>query len=162
MKGGDITLGQIDESWLMAFKQYLLQEAKIAGGNMKLSQNSALSYFNKVKAAMRQAFEEKLIQENPAARVRSIKPAETKREEEIIFPEEQEGAIFPNPAEGKLIIRSAKTNNLRLINSLGHTVYRADFAGSTEVDISSMNRGIYIVELITNDKQLKRSNVIFK
>lgn len=58
MKGGDITLGQIDESWLMAFKQYLLQEAKIAGGNMKLSQNSALSYFNKVKAAMRQAFEE--------------------------------------------------------------------------------------------------------
>ena len=52
---------------------------------MKLSQNSALSYFNKVKAAMRLAFEEKLIQENPAARVRSIKPAETKREEEIIF-----------------------------------------------------------------------------
>jgi site-specific recombinase XerD len=80
MKGDDITLGEVDESWLMAFKQYLLQEAKIAGGNMKLSQNSALSYFNKVKAAMRQAFEERLIQENPASRVRSIKPAETKRE----------------------------------------------------------------------------------
>ncbi|HEY0743035.1 MAG TPA: site-specific integrase [Chryseosolibacter sp.] len=80
MKGDDITLGEVDESWLMAFKQYLLQDAKIAGGNMKLSQNSALSYFNKVKAAMRQAFEEKLIQENPANRIRSIKPAETKRE----------------------------------------------------------------------------------
>src|SRR5690606_26877917 len=53
---------------------------KIAGGNIKLSQNSALSYFNKVKAALRQAFEEKLIRENPAVRVRSIKPAETKRE----------------------------------------------------------------------------------
>lgn len=79
MKGDDITLGEVAESWLMAFKQYLLREAKIAGENLKLSQHSALSYFNKVKAAMRQAFEEKLIQENPAARVMSIKPAETKR-----------------------------------------------------------------------------------
>jgi integrase len=80
MKGKDLTLGEVDETWLLALKQYLLQDAKIAGGNIKLSQNSALSYFNKVKAALRQAFEEKLIQENPAVRVRSIKPAETKRE----------------------------------------------------------------------------------
>lgn len=80
MNGKNITLGEVAESWLIAFKQYLLQDAKIAGGNIKLSQNSALSYFNKVKAALRQAFEEKLIQENPAVRVRSIKPAETKRE----------------------------------------------------------------------------------
>jgi integrase len=80
MKGKDLTLGEIDETWLLALKQYLLQDAKIGGGKIKLSQNSALSYFNKVKAALRQAFEEKLIRENPAQRVRGIKPAETKRE----------------------------------------------------------------------------------
>jgi integrase len=80
MNGNDITLGDVDESWLIALKQYLLQDAKIAGGNIKLSQNSALSYFNKVKAALRQAFEEKLIRENPSQRVRGIKPAETRRE----------------------------------------------------------------------------------
>jgi len=80
MKGNEITLAEIDESWLNALKHYLLQDARIGGGNIKLGQNSALSYFNKVKAALRQAFEEKLIQENPAQRVKSIKPAETKRE----------------------------------------------------------------------------------
>ncbi|HEX5168652.1 MAG TPA: site-specific integrase [Cyclobacteriaceae bacterium] len=80
MNGKDVTLVDVDETWLMAFRHYLLQDAKIGGGDIKLSQNSALSYFNKVKAALRQAFEEKLIRENPAQRVRGIKPAETKRE----------------------------------------------------------------------------------
>lgn len=78
-KGKELTLGEVDESWLMALKQFLLHEAKTPGGT-KLSQNSALSYFNKVKACLRQAFEEKLIRENPAQRVRGIKPAETRRE----------------------------------------------------------------------------------
>jgi hypothetical protein len=83
-------------------------------------------------------------------------------EEELALPAEQEGTVFPNPAEGKLIIRSSRTNNVRLINSFGHTVYDANFAGSTEVDISSMTRGIYIVELLSDDKQLKRTKVFFK
>jgi hypothetical protein len=83
-------------------------------------------------------------------------------EEEFVFPQEQEGAVFPNPAEGKLVIRSAKKNNMRLINSFGNTVYQANFTGSTEVDISLMTRGIYIVELVSDDRHLKRLKVVFK
>lgn len=78
-KGTDLPLGEVDESWLNSFKHYLLNDAKTPG-KTKLSQNSAMSYFNKVKAALRQAFEEKLIRENPAQRVRSIKEGETNRE----------------------------------------------------------------------------------
>jgi len=78
-KGQQPTLGEVDESWLLVLKQYLLNDAKTPG-KTKLSQNSALSYFNKVKATLRQAFEKKLIRENPALRVRGIKEVETKRE----------------------------------------------------------------------------------
>jgi len=77
--GKALTIDEIDESWLMRLKHYLLNDAKTPAG-AKLKQNSALSYFNKVKASLKQAFEEKYIRENPATRVRSIKPGETKRE----------------------------------------------------------------------------------
>lgn len=77
--GKDLKISEVDETWLMRFKQYLLTE-KITNAQEKLSQNSAHSYFNKIKAALRQAFEEKYIDENPATRIRGIKQAETKRE----------------------------------------------------------------------------------
>lgn len=75
----DLTIEEIDETWLLRLKHYLLNEAKKPNG-AKLKQNSALSYFNKVKASLKQAFEEKYIRENPALRVRGIKAGETKRE----------------------------------------------------------------------------------
>jgi len=46
----------------------------------KIAQNSALSYFDKFRAALKQAFDDKLIVDNPAKRVRGIKQAETHRE----------------------------------------------------------------------------------
>lgn len=69
-KGKDWKFSDIDETWLMRLKHYLLHE-KITSNKNKLSQNSAHSYFNKVKAALRQAYEEKYINENPATRTRS-------------------------------------------------------------------------------------------
>ncbi|MCH8903801.1 MAG: site-specific integrase [Bacteroidetes bacterium] len=71
LKGKKVLLGEVDEQLLEAFKVYLLGA---------LSQNSAVSYFNKLKAALRQAFERRLINDNPAARVRGIKYIESKRE----------------------------------------------------------------------------------
>lgn len=78
-KGKDIKLTDVDETWLTRFKHHL-QNEKITSNGSKLSQNSAHSYFNKIKAALRQAFEEKYIDDNPAARIRGIKAGETKRE----------------------------------------------------------------------------------
>lgn len=78
-KGKDLTITDVDETWLMRFKHYLLNE-KLTKAGEKLSQNSGHSYFNKIKAALRQAFEEKYINENPATRIRGIKQVETKRD----------------------------------------------------------------------------------
>src|SRR5690606_33366747 len=78
-KGKDLKLIDVDETWLMRIKHYLLHDARTPF-DTKLSQNSAHSNFNKIKATLRQAFEEKFINENPAGRIRGIKQAETNRE----------------------------------------------------------------------------------
>jgi integrase len=45
-----------------------------------ISSNTALSYFNKLKATLKQAYKEDLLATDLSAKISSIKPAETKRE----------------------------------------------------------------------------------
>ena len=73
------TFNDLTEDLVQGFKDYLLNE-KITSNNTKLSQNSALSYLNKLKAALNIAFESKLLEDNPAKRVKGIKQAETTRQ----------------------------------------------------------------------------------
>ena len=69
----------IDQDFIERFKYYLLNNG-ISRGGVKIAQNSAHSYFNKFRAVLNSAFETKLIEDNPAKRVRGIKQDETKRE----------------------------------------------------------------------------------
>lgn len=78
-KGKDIPLSRIDDLFLENFKEYLLKE-KISNNGGKLAQNSALSYFNKVRTALKEAHRTKLISENPTVSVKTIKEKETNRE----------------------------------------------------------------------------------
>lgn len=78
-KGKDIQIGRIDDLFLENFKDYLLKE-KVSNQGGKLSQNTALSYFNKVRTALKEAHRNKLISENPILRVKSIREKETSRE----------------------------------------------------------------------------------
>lgn len=73
-----ITFRDVDTDFCEGFKKYLLSTNTKTGKT--LSKNAASSYFNKFKAALNQAFDEKIINENPAKRVKSIKPDETHRE----------------------------------------------------------------------------------
>lgn len=75
----DITFGEIDEAWLNQLKLWLSTQTHLKG-KKKLSQNSLYSYYNKVVAAVKIAFSEKLIHENPCERVKGVKPGETNRE----------------------------------------------------------------------------------
>ncbi|MDY3520586.1 site-specific integrase [Riemerella anatipestifer] len=77
--GREIAISKVDEDFLEGFKNYLLNE-KISDRNTKLAQNTALSYFNKVRAALKEAHRNKLIADNPTTRVRSIKEEETNRQ----------------------------------------------------------------------------------
>ena len=77
----DIQIDQIDDLFLERFKEYLLtQKISLKCQNSKIAQNSALSYFNKVKAALKEAFNTKIIKENPCVGVKNIKEKETHRQ----------------------------------------------------------------------------------
>ena len=77
--GNDYSLAQIDEVILEGFKEHLFKNVKRKGRG-KLHQNTAMSYFNKVRAALRQAYMKKLISETPMSRVKGIPELETARQ----------------------------------------------------------------------------------
>ena len=77
--GKDVTFEEVDARWLEDFKKYLMTKAETKSCT-PLSQNSQSSYFNKIKAALRQAFNEGVIPRNPADNVQGIKPGEPQRE----------------------------------------------------------------------------------
>ncbi len=75
----NVRFSDIDRRWLEDLKHYFIHEAKTKQGR-NLSQNSCLSYFNKVKAALREAVKDGIITSNPAEAVTGIKEAETQKE----------------------------------------------------------------------------------
>lgn len=75
----DIAFSKINRLWVEGFKEFLLKEAITKGGK-KLSRNSAVSYFNKVMAALKQAVRDNILDKNPSNGVDGIKQTETHRE----------------------------------------------------------------------------------
>jgi len=73
------TFKDIDTSFVEGFKYYLQHHAKTKS-DTPLSKNSQSSYFNKLKAAINQAFDDRIIPENPAKRIKGIKTDEPRRE----------------------------------------------------------------------------------
>lgn len=69
----------VNAYWLVGFKSYLLHDARTKNNN-RLSQNSCLSYFNKVRATLKQAIKDGILSKNPASDVESIKEPETQRQ----------------------------------------------------------------------------------
>jgi len=67
---GRIQFSAVTDAWLETFKTYLVT---------KVSQNTAHTYFGKIKAALRQAVKEKIILSNPADLVSQIKTQDTER-----------------------------------------------------------------------------------
>jgi len=75
----EITFEQIGKEFVEGFKHYLLEEPLTKSGK-KLSQNTACTYFNKLRAALNQAFKDEIIVKNPITSVKSIKLIQNKRE----------------------------------------------------------------------------------
>lgn len=81
-----ITFAEITPQWVQGFKDYLENEACAWGNDYrdrikdhKLSRNSRLSYFNKLRACLNQAYEERVIQHNPMRGIDNFKPEEGTR-----------------------------------------------------------------------------------
>jgi integrase len=69
----------VNAKWLGSFKDYLQHTARTKS-NQSLSQNSCYSYFNKVKACLREAVRDGIISYNPAIEVKGFNQGETQKE----------------------------------------------------------------------------------
>tara|TARA_R110001592_G_scaffold210945_4_gene462641 strand:- start:197 stop:1339 length:1143 start_codon:yes stop_codon:yes gene_type:complete len=78
--GGSVSFSDINESYLEDFKEYLLTTKSKKSVKTTLSQNSAVSYFNKVKATLKQAYKDGILQHDLNGKIKPIKAAETRRE----------------------------------------------------------------------------------
>ena len=76
---GSLKFGELNTVILEDFKDYLLTTKSNRSDKTTLSQNSAVSYFNKVKATLKQAYADGILQQDLNAKVKPIKEAETRR-----------------------------------------------------------------------------------
>lgn len=81
-----LTFRDITTEWVQGFKDYLDKDAKAWSHDFRkrldyhpLARNSKLSYFNKLRACLNQAFEERIIQYNPIRGVENFKQEEGTR-----------------------------------------------------------------------------------
>lgn len=77
---GSLKFAELNETFLEHFKEYLLTAKRQKSDKLNLSQNSAVSYFNKIKATLKQAYKEGIIQTDLNAKIEPIKARETRRE----------------------------------------------------------------------------------
>lgn len=75
----DVTFERLDKEWVEGFKDYLDYEAKTKTGD-GISLNTKYSYFNKLRAALKQALKEGLIKFNPAEQVEPFPQDDVERE----------------------------------------------------------------------------------
>lgn len=83
----NLTFEEIDEYFIKKVRKYFEKDA-ISKSDLPLSQNSKYSYFNKFKAALRNAFDNGYLTINYASKVKSFEQAESQREY-LIFDELQ-------------------------------------------------------------------------
>lgn len=76
---GYVAFSALDEMFFNDFKEYLFTTKSNKSENLKLSQNSISSYFNKIKAALKQAYKDGYLQQDLNTKIEHVKPAETQR-----------------------------------------------------------------------------------
>ncbi|WP_373707983.1 site-specific integrase [Kaistella sp.] len=75
----NLTFDEIDENFIKKVRKYFEKDA-ISKSKIPLSQNSKYSYFNKFKAALRNAFDNGYLTINYASKIKSFEQAESQRE----------------------------------------------------------------------------------
>jgi len=78
--GEEFKFSDLNEQKINEFKEYLLTSKSSRGNNTTLSQNSAQSYFNKMKVTLKQAYQDGILQTDLNAKIKPIQSAETSRE----------------------------------------------------------------------------------
>jgi len=76
---GNLKFADLNEKFCNEFKEYLLTTKSNKSNKVTLAQNSAVSYFNKVKATLKQAYKDGYLHSDLNGKIQPIKQAETQR-----------------------------------------------------------------------------------
>lgn len=76
---GNLKFAHLNEKFFNEFKEYLLTTKSNKSSKTTLAQNSAVSYFNKLKATLKQAYKDGYLTTDLNAKVEPVKQAETRR-----------------------------------------------------------------------------------
>jgi integrase len=76
---GNLKFADLNQKFCNEFKEYLLTTKSNKNSKTTLAQNSAVSYFNKVKATLKQAYKDGYLTSDLNAKIEPIKQAETRR-----------------------------------------------------------------------------------
>ena len=76
---GRLRFADLNEKFCNDFKTYLLTTQSNKSSKVTLAQNSAVSYFNKLKAALKQAYKDGYLPNDLNAKIEPVKQAETRR-----------------------------------------------------------------------------------
>jgi len=62
-------------------------------------------------------------------------------------------SVYPNPANNNITIESLQKSTIEILNIQGQTILQQKIQqGKTDIDISSLAKGIYILRVTSNDK----------
>lgn len=101
---GSIKFKDLDTDFFDDFKTYLLTTKSTKSDKATLSVNSAVSYFNKVKATLKQAFKDDILQIDLNAKIEAIKEEETRKEYLTL---EELNLLVKTPCNDDLLKRAA-------------------------------------------------------
>ncbi len=76
---GNLKFAHLNEKFCNEFKEYLLTTKSNKSSKKTLAQNSAVSYFNKLKATLKQAYKDGYLTTDLNAKIEPVKQAETRR-----------------------------------------------------------------------------------
>jgi integrase len=76
---GNLKFVDLNEKFCNEFKEYLLTTKSNKSKKVTLAQNSAVSYFNKLKATLKQAYKDGYLPSDLNGKIQPVKQAETKR-----------------------------------------------------------------------------------
>ena len=69
--------------------------------------------------------------------------------------------IFPNPSDGKFTVLAEKKGELKLYEVSGRCIFQKEInAGENPIDISSFNKGIYIINVVVESRSYYQRLVI--
>jgi hypothetical protein len=69
--------------------------------------------------------------------------------------------LFPNPASQRVTVAAPGDTQVQVINAQGQTVLQKVFNTSSEIDISSLSKGMYIFRFLQKDKITSQKVSVF-